>query len=246
MTLLISENRSDLGLALRRPTQGVESQFLENFLSAVLIKPSRVGLETAVFYEPWLESGAPDAVLAEFDPAIFHSWSEARNLLEVGDLKILQYLYQVQGSTTLDVVQRLGLSIRAVQGATERLMYAGLLRSARNHLRPIAVRRAFGIKRLIAIEAKMKGSRVVFEQAQVNRWFASETYALCPTGRSTEKLAEFSRSYGVGLYTFLPGAEPKRVVRSARSPLPTSYASWLFNEWIGRLLSRPNAQGVVV
>ena len=94
----------------------------------------------------------------------------------------------------------------------------------------------FGVKKLIAVEAKMNNWAEVFNQAWLNQWFASESYVLSPVMRPEEKNLIRSEMLGIGIYVSSHHGI-KKIRPSSVNPMPSCYASLLFNEWIGRRLS---------
>jgi hypothetical protein len=103
-------------------------------------------------------------------------------------------------------------------------------------IRPL--REIFVARRIIAIEAKIRDWRRAIEQARANSWFASHSFILLPGERFTAHVAEDASAAGVGVLTF-DGSTVSVQVRSAEHPLPTSYGSWLFNEWALHRMRRP-------
>jgi hypothetical protein len=95
------------------------------------------------------------------------------------------------------------------------------------------LRDVFAVRRIVAIEAKVSDWQDGLQQAFQNSWFASESYLLMPHIPRSPLLLEESARFGVGLRTQgqpLDNGElcPRQV------PVPRSYASWLFNEWVWR------------
>ncbi|MCL6592100.1 MAG: hypothetical protein K6U80_19405 [Firmicutes bacterium] len=76
----------------------------------------------------------------------------------------------------------------------------------------------------------------VFNQARLNQWFASESYVLSQVLRPKEKNLICSEMLGVGIYV-LSRKGINKVRPSSVNPMPSCYASLLFNEWIGKRLS---------
>ena len=79
----------------------------------------------------------------------------------------------------------------------------------------------------------------VFRQANVNRWFASESCVLSPVSNPSVRVITKAQKKGIGIYSMPSGLCAKIIQKPERSGgLPVSYASWMFNEWIGRQLLR--------
>jgi len=214
----------------------VEAALVRRFLEHALDTFARPSEAIALFCEPRLEIGYPDIVITVFDPRHYDHWSTARAFLEVQDLKILQHLHTVGSTDTEQLSLQLGLPIQDADFRLAKLHDARLVRCIRRRWAPYSLRRSYGIKRLIAIEAKINNWRAAFHQATMNRWFASETYILSPVAKPSRRVLERAKAFGVGIYT----CSQNGVVRanpSVQSALPACYASWLFNEWIGRSLN---------
>jgi len=91
------------------------------------------------------------------------------------------------------------------------------------------------IKKLIAVEAKLSNVSGVVDQSFVNTRFASHSYALInsinPASETIQRFAE----HGIGLYS--RGTRFKKHLEAKQYNLPSSYVSYQFNEWIGRVIS---------
>lgn len=235
--LSFSTSNKAIGLKTRKRCNGPESDLVETFAEqAALLYKSRND-RVALFYEPRLETGFPDIVICVYDPRHFEEWAPTRSQLQVQDLKILHHLHLV-GRLSADAASaQLGVSDRLMARTLENLYGAGLVRPYGKKWCPTSLKRAFGIKRLVAVEAKMGNWTGVFRQACANRWFASETYALSPVQRPSAKVIQRSSQLGIGIYTCV-ASEVVEVRPSGQSQLPSCYASWLFNEWIGRGLNK--------
>ncbi len=226
-----------IGLNTRSGCHGPESDLVHRFASAIVpsFQCRSRQKHLALFHEPALETGFPDLVITVYDPRRFENWPASRAALDIQDLKILNHLYHVGGSDSGGIGQQLGIDQRVVDRAVEHLHGAGLIRRFRHEWKPLPLSRTFGIKRLVAVEAKIADWQSVFQQASKNRWFASETYVLSPVNRPAIKTIERSKQLSIGIYT-CNDAGITEVTSSARLPLPLCYATWLFNEWIGRSL----------
>lgn len=233
--LSFSDTNTAIGLKMRKRCEGPESDLVEAFAN---LAPKRFWSRNnhiALFFEPLLETGFPDIVICIYDPRHFDEWTSTRPRLQVQDLKVLHHLH-LSGPTGVAAASiQLGFDEQLMIQTLENLRDAGLVRPVGKTWRPISIKRAFGIKRLMAIEAKISDWSDVLRQSRTNRWFASETYALSPVQRPSAKVVQRSEQLGVGIYT-CGKSEVIEVCPSIRSPLPSCYASWLFNEWIGRRL----------
>lgn len=240
---IISFEDSDASIAYasRKTTVGPEAELVTSFL--------RDGMEgkgysfksehMAVFIEPRIDSGFPDIVIAEYRPEFFESWRIARNELSSMDLKLLSYLYGTKGADSSQIHNQLRLRDSVILKSTELLLDADLIvRDKERRLwLPKPIEATFGLNRLIAVEAKVCNNQDVLNQAALNCWFASESYALTPIIPSDE-FARSARDAGVGVVAGNFRRNFRRFIKPRSLPLPSSYASWQFNEWIGKRLTK--------
>jgi predicted transcriptional regulator len=240
MTPVIEFTVSDpsIGIVIRPTRGGPEADLTFKFLSAesaVLLKKRR---SYALFMEPQLDTGFPDIVLVSFNPIIFSRWEPDRNKITNIDIKILHHLHFTGGAEENHIETQLGLDNRSLIRSFMRLQSAGLVRRSMKHWIPRSLRSTYAISSIKAIEVKIKNWKTAFEQAEINRWFASESYILSPVSNPTDKIIQASKLSGVGLYSMSNGSAPRCLTLARKTQLPICYASWLFNEWIGRYLNR--------
>lgn len=218
------------GLAFRRATRGAESDLLDEFL-ARFPYPTPANCRVTVFREPRLPSGFPDAVVVVWNPEVAVAWEEQRSALNASDLRLMQLLVGA-GPTTNETL--LSLAGRRPTSSLDRLEAAGLIwidKAKRWRVYPL--REVFAVRDIIAVEAKMTEWSGAVEQATRNTWFASRSYVLLPQLPKNREVLVRAAAQGVGLWT-LPAGAPVRELGARRGPLPRSYASWLFNEWVWR------------
>jgi len=225
-----------IGLTTRKLRPGPEAQLVAAFIERLhtAFRPRSKCL--AIFREPALETGYPDLVVAEYRPAVFGQWSAARSRLIPTDFKILQHLHSVRGTVAEGIETQLGIRSRPLLYSLERLLDAGLISRSAGTWKAVRAASVFGITRLVAIEAKVNDWEEVFAQSSLNRWFASETYALSPVTKPVPSTLKRAGDLGVGILSYTH-AEIRELQPSSKSRLPACYASWLFNEWIGRRLN---------
>ena len=230
-----TESNSDINLPLRMPTSGPEQRLACEFAAYIASSLQRGKGGVAVFHEPRLETGFPDIVFAEFSFATYEHWARDRSALLPTDLKILHHLYQMQGADSADLKRQLGISGNALLMSIERLLDGRLIRRVAKQWEPYTLKRIFAVKRIIAFEAKMKNWRRALKQAELNKWFASESYVVSPVTKPSNRIVDLSKNLGVGIYSFNDSCA-KQILRSSAANIPSCYASWMFNEWIGRYL----------
>ena len=240
MPKLLEFKKSDpqIGLFARMQVEGPESVLLNEFVEQYADQLCTLKRHYALFYEPLLPTGYPDLVVVSYKPDKYKTWTEERTKLGVLEFKVLHHLYFVKGSTSSSIEQQLGLDGKVLFRILERLMDASLVRRAKQQWLPRPLRDSYGISNIKTIEAKISDWPSVFSQANMNRWFSSESYVLSPVSKPSRQVINNAKGKGVGIYSMPPGTRAKTIQKSERSSgLPVSYASWLFNEWIGRQLS---------
>jgi hypothetical protein len=226
-SVLAVETCRALGLRPRPKRIGPELDLIAAFLKGrFFIPPPRC--EMSVFQEPRLPSGLPDLVVAFWRRDVVLKWESARKNILTDDIRLVHYLYQI-GPTSLLEVQN--FVRRNVSRSLERLRLAGIVRTRRDKwlLRPLP--EIFAVRRLIAVEAKISQWRTGLKQAWLNTWFASDSYVLVPRVPRGSGLLDHARHIGVGVCT----VQGRVIAPNCRPRLPVSYASWLFNEWVGRI-----------
>ncbi len=240
MTPVIEFTVSDpsIGIIVRQTRGGPESDLILRFLAAETASLQNKQRSYALFMEPQLDSGFPDIVLVTYNPKVFEEWEDDRGKITTIDIKILHHLHFIGGAYEDDIANQLGIRVKALMRSFERLQSAGLIRCSAKRWLPCSLRKTYAITSIKAIEAKIKNWKDAFKQAELNLWFASESYILSPVLRPSKNIISISKTVGVGLYTMPNGSSPKRLTTAKKNRLPVCYASWLFNEWIGRSLSR--------
>ena len=144
-------------------------------------------------------------------------------------------LYYSDGSDSKSLETRLGINSKSLLLSLERLLDSKLIKRSARQWKPYCLKYTFAITRIIAIEAKIKDWKSAFYQAEINKWFSSESYIVSPVLRPTTRIIDTARKLGIGIYSFDTNCM-KKVNQAAKSKLPSCYASWMFNEWIGRYL----------
>jgi len=241
MPHLLEFKKSDpeIGISARTQIEGPESVLLNEFVEQHLCQLGTLKKHYALFYEPLLPTGYPDLVIVTYKPHKYESWTEERAKLGVLELKLLHHLYFVGGSTSSSMEQQLGLESRLLLRILERLLDASLVRRAKQQWIPKPISVSYGISNIKTIEAKISDWRSAISQANMNRWFSSESCVLFPISNPSAQVITRAKAKGIGIYSMPSGARAKTIQKPERfGGLPISYASWLFNEWIGRQLSR--------
>ena len=237
--LRFDKTDSDIGLCARSIVAGPESDMVNEFVEqyAASLAQTRKHYASALFFEPLLPTGYPDLVVVDYDPSAYTRWEPRRGSLQILDLKILHHLHFSRGSTSEAAMRQLGLGSRQLLKSLELLMDSGLVERKKQRWVPARARTTYGIKAIKAIEAKISDWGSVFGQAGLNRLFASESFVLSPVAQPSPSIVERADAEGIGIISLPSGRRAQTIHKPRRSPgMPVSYASWLFNEWIGRRL----------
>lgn len=238
---VIKDNLPHFGLFTRNAVQGEEYDMIQGFISFYSHQFLRNNKKNnlAIFIEPRMTSGFPDVVFASYSPSITDNWSEQRNDINVSDLKMLSHLIQVGQSTRERLVAQLKISERQTEKSLRKLLSANLVSYKNKVWKPKKLNSIFSIKKLVSLEAKISDTSRVIEQSFTNTWFASHSYALTRAESPRDKTLLTFSDLGLGLYCRDQRSNSFReMVEPTPLPLPSSYQSLLFNEWIGNMLTR--------
>lgn len=235
----ISKDLSRIGLLTRNRTKGPEKRLVDSFKRHI---PNCFKMEKgaiAIFQEPGLETGYPDLVIVHYLPEVFKNWSPTRNQLKSADLKIIQYLCYQRLADSDKLRADLGIAAKNLFLSIERLLDAQLITRKHSQWALPRFNSIFGLKSIVAIEAKIKNWNEAFHQAQMNQWFSSHSYVLSPIEKPNDTIAKRSKETGVGIF-LLNKNYVRRFRRARRYKIPSSYGSWIINEWIGRYINHKN------
>lgn len=225
----------NIGIVARNGVSGPEKNLVEAFQPYISSCFRWHKGSIAIFHEPQMETGFPDLVIIQYNPRLFDKWVPARTELQPMDLKVLHHLIRIKRAETEELSKSLGIKRKTLLSIIDRLLKADVITSCYNKWMPKSLKTIFGIKTIVAIEAKIKNWQDAFQQAEINYWFASESYVLSPIEKPSRAVFERSRLTGVGIL-LLNGMSVRRVKNARKLNIPSSYGSWMFNEWIGRYL----------
>jgi len=235
--LFLKYSQPSLGLSIRATTYGEEyslvEQFIDYYCDAFVRYNKKMNL--AVFIEPRIETGFPDIVFAHYYSSITDNWSSEREALSTRDLKLLSHLYSAGSASGKQLVFKLGFSEKQTLQSLEKLMDAKLVTYHKQTWHVRVMREVFSLKKLVAVEAKMSAVSKVIEQSHLNTWFASQSYALTSSKKPHQHTVDSLLKCGIGLYC--TGSQFKKVINAKTLPLPSSYLSFQFNEWIGKAIA---------
>lgn len=215
------ETGPEVSASFRRPTPGPEYELLMEFVGKSLSSPSEHE-RLAVFIEPRLETGCPDAV------AVYWRATEGADLdvlrrLRPADDRLLQLIWLEQGIDAANLETRFG---RPVARRAHELVALGLVCDEGYGMS--VPDEGLVLSRLIAIEAKIAAPSSALRQAARNMWYASESYVLMPNLPTTQALCERYASCGVGIVTADEQIDQSSIP-ARRMGLPQSHVTWRFN-----------------
>jgi hypothetical protein len=219
-----------LGFRLRAQAVGPEQQLVDQFLSQqeFRLPPGR---RLTVIPQPAVETGFPDLVAVVWKPSATAYWKRDRLKLIPQDIQLLHLLSCI-GWTDLMFLKT--LFRRGLYQSLDRLGAADLILVGTHKCRSRTLKNIFAVERIIAVEAKISSWRRAVEQARNNLWFSSESHVLLPEKRSISSLIAEVDTFGIGvLGQFKDGTNQHR--KPEVQQVPTSYGSWLFNEWVWRI-----------
>jgi len=215
-------------MAFRQPTAGPELDIVHYFCEEHL-KDTATDNTLSIFLEPKLESGFPDIVAVFWDSEVVRQWPEARKNLQPSDISIIHYVNMTERLPVQMLVERFGT--RKASEMMLRLSDAHAVEVSSEELVRKPLEENFAIKRLVAIEAKVKDWRKGLDQAFQNTWFASEAYLLLGAIPQSTNVISYAERLGVGLlHKDQPLSAPQ--LQSRVGSLPASHATWFFNEWV--------------
>lgn len=229
-TVVDASFRPRLGPIVRTERPGPEADLVREYVSAFIPPPPR-GQQRSVFIEPRIDSGYPDVVVAYWHVATMEKWSSSRLSLTPADVRIAHFL-ATHGATKEEHL--LGYFGKRVSGSIDRLREAAVIHAWSGRLRLRSLQSVFAVRRLIAIEAKIRDWRTGLQQAALNTRFASESYLLLPALLTRVDVGSYARKRGVGLLIHGQPLDRSNDPELPRS-IPRSYVSWLFNEWSWRV-----------
>ncbi|TCL36254.1 hypothetical protein EV210_109204 [Anaerospora hongkongensis] len=233
----IGESNKKLGIITRKNTHGEEFELVKRFIDyrKEIFKPTSTK-KLAIFIEPKINLSYPDIVFVEYNPNNFEQWNKSRFELGSADLKILYHIYVSHGIDATNIVTQLGCSWKDVILTVEKLYDSDLI-IRKNQKWCIKNKKSLSVRKIEAVEAKINKWDEVFQQAIINKNFASESYALSKLVINPQKntIDRFD-NFGIGLY--IQNNDGFKMMREAqKTSIPVSFNSIYFNEWIGRAIS---------
>jgi len=211
----------------RKIRMGPEAELIELALSSSSLHKKRENV--VIFREPQLPTGFPDLV-AVYSGKRGINFNQFRSDLSFWHIRLLHLIYQVGGGYPQEISKSSLNPEAKVRILIDELYQAGMVYFRGKKVLPVSIRRLFNAKRIVAIEAKINDWRKAIRQAIANKWFSSHSYILMPYRTNMSKIINEAESFGIGVMTY-HGKETMALCRPKPQELPTSYGSWLFNEW---------------
>lgn len=212
------------------PEHDLVNKFLDHHKEIFAVK----GLEVTVLVETFAEIGIPDVLIILWDKRHHEGWRPERNTLQKNDLKIVHFIssFGQKGIEEEEIVNKLCFSSHQLRKSITNLQNADLITVRHGHIKIKNFNRNFFVRKIISIEAKMNDWKTAINQAQLNQNFSSHSYLLLPKEKVSENvLAACSNEMGLLTYD---GQKSSIRRKAVRSNIPSSYFSWMLNEYIGR------------
>jgi hypothetical protein len=206
----------------------IKSNFFSNFIAT--------DDDFTLLQEPFTGFGYVDLVCIIWKKNSFNNWTIERNNLLIDDIKILHHLYRTKKyKSALELRAELGFSLKKVLSSILRLFDAGLIFPGSDDKYKICKKSdIFHIKKIVSIEAKLQDWRSALNQTINNFYYSSESYTLFPENKISDRMIENYNQYDVGIISF---DESSCILKqSKKNSIPSTFNSWLFNEYIGRKL----------
>lgn len=233
----IYDNYHELGIKNRTITEGEEIELVKEYIS--YRKENFIPTldnNLAIFVEAQVANTYPDIVFVEYNPENYADWNDIRSELGKQEMKILYHIYMMGGVDFSDLITQLGITWKDAGISIERL-YDSKLIKRENKQWMLVDEKKITTHKIEAVEAKLNQWEQVLQQSIVNKNFASESYALSIAKSKPKKevLKKFKK-FGIGVY--IKEGDSFNIIKEAkRNPIPVSFNSIFFNEWVGRILN---------
>lgn len=233
----IYDNYQNLGIRNRTITDGDEIELVKEYIN--YRKESFIPAtdkKLAIFLEAQVANAYPDIVFVEYNPENYADWNDVRSEIGKQEMKILYHIYMTQGLDFSNLITQLGITWKEAGLCIERL-YDSKLIKRENKQWMLVDEKKITTHKIEAVEAKLNQWEQVLQQSIINRNFASESYALSIAKSKPKKevLNKFKK-FGIGVY-IKEGSSFNVIKEAKRNPIPVSFNSILFNEWVGRIIN---------
>lgn len=189
-----SQNGNAAETIFRQPTHGPEldivNMYCEEHLACLGVNES-----LSIFLEPKLNTGFPDIVAVFWDKEVSHTWPEERASLTSSDMAIVHHVNLVGQIPVERLVKRFGT--RKTSEMMVRLSDSQVAEVKSDEILRKPLSNTFAVKRIVAIEAKVRDWSKGLEQAFQNTLFASESYLLLESLPNSPNLFKNAERLGV-------------------------------------------------
>lgn len=235
MTINTSIIRKQIGMRQRKQTKGPELDLVKSFFSSFESIFGEKNYNLTVFMEPFLDIGFPDLIGVLWSEDSINNWCNERLSINKTDIRILNHLHLTKKSKSIsDLCIELGYQMKDIDSSFNRLVKANLIFTSRTGVKCKPIKEIFAPKKIIAVEAKISNWNNVLNQAFLNQWFSSESYILFPGKKFKNEFLAQSKEKNIGI--LLENGSKFKNFKPKKNSIPTSYGSWLINEWLGRQL----------
>lgn len=233
----INGDFSNVGINTRKQTAGVELDMVNSFIEYRKSRfNERSEKQLAIFVEPKINNAYPDIVFAEYNPFAFEKWTDVRNDIEISDLKILNYIYCKKETSSEQIIKELSVKYKGLLISLEKLYDSNLI-SRINRKWVISDPDFIGVKKIETVEAKISKWNEVFQQALLNKNFASESSVLSKRKADpSDTVFSTFNEFGIGIYLF-NDIEFSTVSKAQKKRIPINHNSLFINECIGKILN---------
>lgn len=235
--VVIIDNAVDINIKFRTKTEGPELNLVYNFIDNISSSFKHKTNNLAIFIEPLVDTTYPDIVFVEYSPKYIDKWNDSRNKLEKNDIKLLSIIKQFESISSSSLYNRTKIEHKNLLLSLEKLLDSDLIRRKNEKWMIKPTKEIFYTKKITSVEAKINQLDNLLQQADINNWFSSESYALSSVKNPQKKTIEKFINYGIGLYS-MHDNKLSELTKAKKQSIPNNYASWMFNEWLGRYITQ--------
>lgn len=235
--VVIIDNVVDINIKFRTKTEGPELNLVYNFIDNISSSFKHKTNNLAIFIEPLVDTTYPDIVFVEYSPKYIDKWNDSRNKLEKNDIKLLSIIKQFESISSSSLYNRTKIEHKNLLLSLEKLLDSDLIRRKNEKWMIRPTKEIFYTKKITSVEAKINQLDNLLQQADINNWFSSESYALSSVKNPQKKTIEKFINYGIGLYS-MHDNKLSELTKAKKQSIPNNYASWMFNEWLGRYITQ--------
>ena len=235
--IVIIDDKVDINIKFRTKTKGPELNLVYNFIDNISSNFKHKTNNLAIFIEPLVDTTYPDIVFVEYSPKYLDKWNNFRNKLDTNDIKLLSIIKQFESISSASLYNRTKIEHKNLLSSLEKLLDADLIVRKNEKWMIKPMKEIFYTKKITSVEAKINQLDNLLQQADINNWFSSESYALSAVKNPQKKTLEKFVNYGIGLYS-MNDNKIEELTKAKKQSIPNNYASWMFNEWLGRYITQ--------